>query len=83
MFHISQTEGIEPLHKEDLKEVEPIESAEKVLHDYIDREGITLESSISNEAYYSPMRDLIHLPVIRQFQRIEEYYSTAYHESSS
>lgn len=81
VFHISQTEGIEPLHKEDLKEVEPIESAEKVLHDYIDREGITLESSISNEAYYSPMRDLIHLPVIRQFQRIEEYYSTAYHES--
>ena len=81
VFHISQTEGIEPLHKEDLKEVEPIEAAEKVLHDYIDREGITLESSISNEAYYSPMRDLIHLPVIGQFQRIEEYYSTAYHES--
>ena len=81
MFHISQTEGIEPLHKEDLKEVEPIEAAEKVLHDYISREGIKLESSISNEAYYSPMRDLIHLPVIGQFQRIEEYYSTAYHES--
>lgn len=81
VFHISQTEGIEPLHKEDLKEVEPIEAAEKVLHDYISREGITLESSISNEAYYSPMRDLIHLPVIGQFQRIEEYYSTAYHES--
>lgn len=81
MFHISQTEGIEPLHKEDLKEVEPIEAAEKVLHDYISREGITLESSISNEAYYSPMRDLIHLPMIGQFQRIEEYYSTAYHES--
>lgn len=38
VFHISQTEGIEPLHKEDLKEVEPIEAAEKVLHDYIDRE---------------------------------------------
>lgn len=81
VFHISQTEGIEPLHKEDLKEVEPIEAAEKVLHDYISREGITLESSISNEAYYSPMRDLIHLPVIGQFQRVEEYYSTAYHES--
>lgn len=81
VFHISQTEGIEPLHKEDLKEVEPIEAAEKVLHDYINREGIKLESSISNEAYYSPMRDLIHLPVIGQFQRVEEYYSTAYHES--
>ena len=72
VFHISQTEGIEPLHKEDLKEVEPIEAAEKVLHDYISREGITLESSISNEAYYSPMHDLIHLPVIGQLQRIEE-----------
>lgn len=82
VFHISQTEGIEPLHKENLKEVEPIETAEKVLHDYISREGIKLESSISNEAYYSPMRDLIHLPKIGQFSRTEEYYSTAFHEAT-
>ena len=81
VFHISQTEGIEPLHKEDLKEVEPIEAAEKVLNEYIEREGIKLETSFTDEAYYSPLYDLIHLPKIGQFQRIEEYYSTAYHES--
>ena len=81
VFHISQTEGIEPLHKEDLKEVEPIEAAEKVLNEYIEREEIKLETSFTDEAYYSPLYDLIHLPKIGQFQRIEEYYSTAYHES--
>ena len=81
VFHISQTEGIEPLHKEDLKEVEPIEAAEKVLNEYIEREGIKLETSFTDEAYYSPLYDLIHLPKIGQFSRTEEYYSTAFHES--
>ena len=82
VFHISQTEGIEPLHKEELKDVEPIDSAEKLLNNYIDREGIILESSISNRAYYSPSTDSIHLPMIGQFERTEEYYSTALHEAT-
>lgn len=82
VFHISQTEGIEPLHKEDLKEVEPIEAAEKVLNEYIEREGIKLETSFTDEAYYSPLFDLIHLPKIEQFSRTEEYYSTAFHEAT-
>lgn len=82
VFHISQTEGIEPLHKEDLKEVEPIEAAEKVLNEYIEREGIKLETSFTDEAYYSPLYDLIHLPKIGQFSRTEEYYSTAFHEAT-
>lgn len=82
VFHISQVEGVDPLPQEELPELEPIEEAEKVLNDYITREGITLTHSASNEAYYSPASDLIHLPLMEQFKNIEEYYGTAFHEAT-
>ena len=46
------------------------------------REGIRVEQTASNKAYYSPTFDLIHLPLIEQFTRAEEYYSTAFHEAT-
>lgn len=82
VFHISQVEGVEPLPEAERKPVQPIESAEKLFQDYINREKIQLEQSASNEAYYSPTRDLIHLPLMEQFGQIEEYYSTAFHEAT-
>lgn len=82
VFHVSQIDGVEPLRKEDLKELEPIEEAEKILNDYITRENITLEHSAGDKAYYSPGRDLIHLPLMGQFKEISEYYSTAFHEAT-
>ena len=81
VFHISQVDGVEPLPKEELNEIEPIEHAEKVLSDYWERESIRVEHTASNEAYYSPNRDLIHLPLFEQFKTASEYYSTAFHES--
>lgn len=81
VFHISQVEGVKPLNIDNLKEHEPIEAAENVLHGYLDREGIELKNVIGNEAFYSPMMDYIQLPMMEQFTRIEEYYSTAFHES--
>lgn len=82
VFHISQVEGVEPLPVEEREPVQPIESAEKLFQDYIKREKIQLEQTASNEAYYSPTRDLIHLPLMEQFVQIEEYYSTAFHEAT-
>lgn len=82
VFHISQVEGVEPLEMETLNTTEPIETAEKVFKDYVTREGIRIEQTASNKAYYSPTFDLIHLPLIEQFTRAEEYYSTAFHEAT-
>lgn len=79
VFHISQVEGVEPLELK-RNELSPIESAEKVINEYIEREHIKLECTVSNQAYYSPTSDLVHLPLIEQFDNIEEYYSTAFHE---
>ena len=81
VFHISQVEGVEPLKKEELNDIEPIEKAENVLKDYWEREQITVEHKIGNEAYYSPRRDLIRLTLFEQFKDANEYYSTAFHES--
>lgn len=81
VFHISQVDGVEPLTKDDLKSIEPIEKAENVLHDYWSREGIEVKHIGGDEAYYSPSRDLIRLPLFDQFTDANEYYSTAFHES--
>ena len=79
VFHVSQVEGIDPLERP-TREHEPIAEAEKVLRDYINREGILFEECITDEAYYSPSRDLVHVPSRQQYQRIEEFWSTTYHE---
>ena len=82
VFHVSQIDGVKPLEETDFSEVEPIEEIESVLNDYIHREHITLEHSASDKAYYSPSRDLIHLPLMEQFKEISEYYSTFAHEAT-
>ena len=81
VFHISQVDGVEPLPKDALNDIEPIEKTESILHDYWNRENITVEHVKGNDAYYSPSRDLIRLPLFEQFTDANEYYSTAFHES--
>lgn len=81
VFHISQVDGVEPLKKEELHNIKPIEQAEKILTDYWNREHITVEHIKGDKAFYSPMRDMIQLPLFEQFKQSEEYYSTAFHES--
>ena len=81
VFHISQVDGVEPLSKDALNEIEPIEKAESILHSYWTKENITVEHVAGDKAYYSPSLDMIHLPLFEQFINANEYYSTAFHES--
>ena len=81
VFHISQVDGVEPLKQEELHDIEPIEKAESVLKDYWTRENIKVEHIKGNDAYYSPLFDMIHLPLFEQFKDANEYYATAFHES--
>ena len=84
VYHISQIDGeIEPSVRADeprLFDTEPIEEADRISRIYLAREGIKLISEISDEAYYMPSTDSIHIPEIKQFEFPEEYYSTLYHE---
>lgn len=80
VFHISQVEGVEPLSESELGEVNPIPEADEIIHNYVAREGIKFEECITDEAYYAPMRDLVHVPAREQYSNANEYYSTTFHE---
>ena len=84
VFHISQIENVEPLEAKDLKDngikFDSNEEAERIISEYQTRENISIEYE-GNEAYYSPIQDLIKLPERFKFGKNgAEFYSTAFHE---
>lgn len=79
VFHISQVDDVEPLTMP-FKEVEPIEEADKIITMYVEREHIDFEECASNKAFYSPSNDRVVVPMKEQYQNINEYYSTTFHE---
>ena len=86
VFHIEDCEGITPKFEITVNpmpgtELQKIEDAERVLTEYVNRENITLDIvSGTDDAYYSPSLDLIHIPALEQYKAANEYYSTAFHE---
>lgn len=80
VFHISQVDGVEPKASVKITELEPIEEAEKVKRNYMEREHIQIIETVSNEAFYSPTKDYIQVPCKEQYKVIEEFYSTLFHE---
>lgn len=79
VFHISQVDGVEPLEKP-LSDLQPIESAEQIIIDYVSREGINYKETVSNRAYYSPVMDAVVVPSKKQYTNINDFYATAFHE---
>lgn len=88
VWHIDQTEGIEAKHAPSAstikdKQVKTKRSAEKVISQYVQREGIRLiNDKPSNEAFYRPSDDTIVVPLMQQFDSSTEYYSTLFHEAT-
>lgn len=83
VYHISQCEGVEERFPEKkLEHTDPIADAEAVLDGYVERSGVKFMAEKSNRAYYSPMLDEIHVPILDQFDKPEEYYSTVFHEAT-
>ena len=81
VFHISQVDGVEPLAPEQLNnDITPIEAGDKIITDYITREHLNFIECKSNKAYYSPSADTVKVPLKEQYDLINEYYSTTYHE---
>lgn len=79
VFHVSQVDGVEPKTTK-LIEHKPIEEAEKIKRDYVDRENIVIKESITDRAFYSPSRDYIEVPCKEQYKDVMEFYSTLFHE---
>lgn len=79
VFHVSQVDGVEPREHKAI-EHEPIKEAEEIIANYDAREAITMEDVIGDRAYYAPLRDYLCVPTKEQYQDINEYYSTKFHE---
>ena len=79
VFHIDQCEGIDI---EESKPKKPCtnEDAEAIINAYINRSGVELIQQKGDEAYYSPSRDRVVLPLAEQFNSMAEFYSCAFHE---
>ena len=84
VFHISQCDGIESKIKSNdniAEPREPIDIAEDIIADYVNREHVELNIvDGSNQAYYMPSNDSVTLPMLKQFNSTNEYYSVAFHE---
>jgi len=84
---LTQCEGIEPKHtwtKDEAPKanLNPEAAAEQIIDRYInsaDAPKFTVLEG-SNRAYYSPAEDAVVIPAMSQFEIVEEYYSTAFHE---
>lgn len=84
VFHIDDCEGIESkiVKEEQKEELQPIEKAESIISDYLSREsGLKFQNDKpSGDAYYMPATDEVIIPMLSQYDIVEEYYSTAFHE---
>src|SRR5699024_10281549 len=72
-----QTEGIEPKQQEVAYDHDPIEEAENIIKNYMNCPDYTFNSG---RAYYQPSMDVVNVPPMKDFDQIEEYYSTFFHE---
>lgn len=81
VFNIKDCEGV-PSKTKATDEVEknPIAMCEDIISEYTQRTGLTVSIRESSEAYYSPARDEVVMPLLQQFNCSEEYYSTFFHE---
>lgn len=80
VFHISQVDGVEPQEQLKISDLESIEEAENIKNEYMNREHLKIFETVTNKAFYTPTFDYIEVPCKEQYQNIEEFYSTLFHE---
>jgi antirestriction protein ArdC len=77
VFNAEQIQGLPPLEaKQTIPEWERHERAEAILS----ASGANINHDQGDRAFYSPVRDSIHLPEKGQFESADRYYATALHE---
>lgn len=82
VWHIDQCEGIKAKYAQTSAGAgaTPVEAAESIVDDYLQREGVTLNYVAGDRACYSPVLDRVEMPTREQFTSADELYSTLFHE---
>ena len=82
VYHIDDCEGIkskmEPIDA--TPGIKPVDEAEKIVEGYSKRNGPVITICRSNRAFYSPSSDSVTVPLLEQYDEVEHYYSTLFHE---
>lgn len=73
----SQVEGLESKRKEMSFDHDPMEKAEEIYKGYINAPDYTF---YSGKAVYYPTLDKVNCPPLKDFPKVEEFYSTLFHE---
>ena len=85
VFNLNDCEGVKKkyLSDDDTKFIhETVKDAEEVINGYCDANpGLKIvRDERSGRAYYRPSEDMIQVPMMEQFEKVEEFYSTLFHE---
>ena len=84
VFRLDQCDGIKPRWAvsitQPVSNLQPDAVADAVVQDYISRSGVILRITPSDKAYYCPSTDEVVVPQLSQYRRLEEFYSTTFHE---
>lgn len=81
VYNVATQTTLSLKHNQNGSEVKPIEAAEDLINNYVCRENICLKnSSPSSQAFYNMTKDEIVVPQKSQFNSIEAYYNTVFHE---
>ena len=85
VFNLNDCEGVKKKYLTDddkLIEHETVHEAETVIANYqAANAGLKIvRDEMSVEAFYSPKKDTIQVPKIEQYENVEEFYSTLFHE---
>ena len=81
VFHLSNFENLPSKEEIETYDHLPIDEIDETLTDYYQRENIKLNVCKVDNAFYSPTFDKVTVPTMEQFEMLEEYYSTLFHET--
>lgn len=78
IFHLDDVKGIKS--KFELTPISTNGQAAKIANEYRLLSGLQVKHVKSDKAYWSPSKDIVLMPVKNQFDSMEGYYSTLFHE---
>jgi antirestriction protein ArdC len=84
VFNAAQVEGLPVLERHEMSEDERA-NRNAYIDGMLKQSGVRIMHGtgvMSGEAYYAPDGDFIHLPAIKDFKGMNDYYATALHELS-
>ena len=82
IFNLEQTHdcNFKPIETPELSDHDPIERAEQIRANMPNPPRFTTYQTSNNPPCYIPSADLVRVPEMGRFDRVEDYYTTVFHE---